>query len=159
LGAEVVAVVDPRRERAEALASGHAPAHAFTSLEECLAGTASDVVHVCAGQDHAALSALALRAGRHVLVVKPAARSAAEARMLLGLRGEAGCGLCPIHQFTFQRGFRHVLERRSELGPLLRVAGTVYTSGAEDLPEVEGRRVLVELTPHFVSLFRALVGP
>jgi predicted dehydrogenase len=159
LGAQIAAVVDARRERADALAGRFVSARAFESLAACLDAVATDVVHVCTERDQAALAEEALGAGRHVLVEKPAARSEAGARRLLAAAEQRGVRLCPVHQFVFQRGFQRLARQRQRLGTVVAVSGSVFTGGGDGLPAAERRGVLIGMTPHFVSLFRALLGP
>jgi predicted dehydrogenase len=158
-GAEVAAVVDPRAEAAATLARAFPRAKAFASLEECLAAGAADAVHVCTEvEGHVPLTETALRAGRHVLVEKPAAVSRAEAVRLLGLAAEKAVALCPVHQFPFQRGFLGALSRLGRLGDLLRAEYVVRSAGGEGLSAEARRALVVGIVPHPVSLFRKLLG-
>jgi predicted dehydrogenase len=158
-GATIAAVVDPRTEAAGALAQRYG-ARAFADLDECLRECPTEAVHVCAPRDvQAALAGTALTAGRHVLVEKPAAPSAAEARRLTDLAERSGLLLCPVHQFPFQRGVARLRLRLAELGDLVRVTHLLASAGGEGLPEAGRRALLQELLPHPLSLFRALLGP
>jgi len=158
-GERVAAVVDQRRQRAAELARRFAGARCFESLDECLRAVPSDVVHVCTDGDHAPVSEQALAAGRHVLVEKPAARSAAAARRLVEVAAQRNVRLCAVHQFGFQRGFRELLARRDRLGAIVRIAGVVCTAGGAGGSDLERREILLGITPHFLSLFRILAGP
>jgi predicted dehydrogenase len=156
----VVAIVDPREDVAKRLGRRHPKASLYPRLEDALASTQAEVVHVCTGTDsHATLAAEALRAGRHVLVEKPAALSGTEARHLADLARQGGLLLSPVHQFPFQRGFRALMAHRQRLGEILRIALTVATAGGEGRGDSERRALLLEILPHGLSLLRALLGP
>jgi predicted dehydrogenase len=159
-GAQIAAVVDTRAEAATALARRFPGAATFADLGECLRKCPVDVVHVCTGREsHAALAGVALSVGAHVLVEKPAALSAVEARELADLARRAGRVVSPVHQFPFQHGFRRVVRDLPRLGRLLTVTHVVASAGGVGLPEAERRTFLVDILPHALSLFRALLGP
>jgi predicted dehydrogenase len=158
-GGRVVAVVDRDESRAEALAAQSGGASVFRDVDECLATTSASVLHVCTDGDHGEMADRALGAGRHAIVEKPVARTGEEARRLVDTAGKLRLVLCPVHQFAFQDGFGRVLAQRDRLGELVRIEGAVCTAGADDLGPLERRDVLVGVVPHFVALFRALVGP
>jgi len=158
-GARVAAVVDLEETAAAALCSRFPGAVSFRSLEDCLARCPLDVVHVCTRLDsHAPLAETALRARKHVLLEKPAAASAAEVRRLVELAAGAGLTLSAVHQMPFQRGFQRVLEALPRLGDIVRIAYLASTAGGVGLSPPERRALLLEILPHPVSLFRALVG-
>jgi predicted dehydrogenase len=157
-GGRVVAVVDADDARGQALARDFRGAVAFRDLEECLPATSASVVHVCTDGDHAGLADRVLGAGRHAIVEKPVSTSAEEARRLVDLAGKVRLVLCPVHQFAFQRGFGRMLAHRDRLGEIVRIEGSVCTAGGDGLDPVRRREALVGVVPHFVSLFRALVG-
>lgn len=158
-GGRVVAVVDSTVARAEALAREHPGARVFPTLEACLAATTAAVVHVCTDGDHGNFADQVIGAGRHAIVEKPVARTAEEARRLVDHATKLQLVLCPVHQFAFQRGFGRVLARRDRLGEIVRIDGAVCTSSGESLEAPERREIVIGTLPHFVSLFRALVGP
>lgn len=156
-GAEVAAVVDVRPDAARVLASRYRNASGFADLETALSAAPIDVVHVCTPTaEHAALVGTALERGCHALVEKPLAESLAETEALLALAQERGLAVNPVHQFPFQPGFRHVLERRERLGELVRVSYRTCSAGGEGWPPEERRRVLLEILPHPVSLLHHL---
>ncbi|UOR01413.1 Gfo/Idh/MocA family oxidoreductase [Leucobacter allii] len=86
----VVAVGSRSLARAEAFAAEHGIAHAYGSYEELVASDI-DVVYVATGHlDHFAHAALALEAGRPVLVEKPMTPRLAETRALAALARARG---------------------------------------------------------------------
>jgi predicted dehydrogenase len=158
-GVEVAAVVDARADAAAALGHRFPRARTFASLEDCLAAGTADVVHVCTAADtHAPLAEKALRAGRHVLVEKPAAPSAAEASRLVHLAQEKGLRLCPVHQFPFQRGFARVAGDLGRLGEVVRAEYSVRSAGGEGLAPDARRALVLGILPHPLSLFRKVLG-
>jgi glucose-fructose oxidoreductase len=84
--AELVAVYDPSRKRmAQAIADFAIPESAvFTDFDQCLERTSPDLVILCAGPaKHASYVEALARHRVHVLVEKPFAGSAADARCML----------------------------------------------------------------------------
>jgi len=87
----VVAVGSRSQERAEAFAAAHGIEHAVGSVEALVAHPLVDVVYIAAPQsEHEALGLQAIAAGKHVLIEKPIATSAAEARNLVEAGRAAG---------------------------------------------------------------------
>jgi predicted dehydrogenase len=79
--ARLVAIGSRSRDRADAFAAEHGVARAHASLEALLADDDVDVVYVASPQsEHRRDAVLAAEAGKHVLVEKPFALSAAEAQ-------------------------------------------------------------------------------
>src|SRR6185295_8789724 len=108
-GARIAAIVDPDLSAARRLARRFEGSAVFAGIEECLEGTAGAAVHVCSPTGaHASHAAAALSAGRHVLVEKPLAASAAQSERLLDDAGSRGLVLTAVHQFPFQRGARRL---------------------------------------------------
>ena len=90
-GVELVAVSDPSREVAEAVARRYAVPEAYTSQAEALAGEAVEAVVITApDRFHHDLASEALSAGKHVLIEKPLASTVAEAQVLVDLVEETG---------------------------------------------------------------------
>jgi predicted dehydrogenase len=157
-GGRVVALVDTDETRSQALARHFAGAHVFRDVDDCLTATTASVVHVCTDVDHTSLADRILGTGRHAVVEKPVTASAEEARRLVDMAGKLRLVLCPVHQFAFQRGFGRMLAHRDRLGEIVRIEGTVCTASGEGLAPTARRDLLIGVVPHFVSLFRALMG-
>jgi len=158
-GAEVVAIVDAQADAASALRRRFPRARALASLDEALSTGPVDVIHVCtAAESHARLAETALRAGRHVLVEKPAAMSRSEAARLVGLAREKAVRVCPVHQFPFQRGVTRLAADPGRLGELLRAEYVVRSAGGEGLAPEARRALVLGILPHPLSLFRKLLG-
>ena len=157
-GGRVVALVDADETRSQAMARQFAGAHVFRDVDDCLTATTASVIHVCTGVDHVSLTDRVLGTGRHAVVEKPVATTAEDARRLVDMAGKLRLVLCPVHQLAFQRGFGRMLAHRDRLGEIVRIEGTVCTADGEGLAPAARRDLLVGVVPHFVSLFRALVG-
>jgi predicted dehydrogenase len=157
-GGRVVALVDTDETRSHALARDFPGAHVFRDVDDCLTATTASVVHLCTDADHVSLADRVLGTGRHAVVESPVATTAEDARRLVDMAGKLRLVICPVHQFAFQRGFGRMLAQRDRLGEIVRIEGTVCSAGGEGLAPPARRDVLVGIVPHFVSLFRALMG-
>jgi len=101
-GAEVVAVASPTREHVEAFAARHGIERAFTDYRELLAVDAIDLVSIAAPNDlHRDMCVDACRAGKHVIIEKPLARSLAEADEMIAAGKEHGVMLFYAEELCF----------------------------------------------------------
>src|ERR1043165_6339195 len=157
-GGRVVALVDNDEARSRDLAQRFAGAHGFRDVDDCLTARTASLVHLCTDVARASLTARVLGAGRHAVVESPVAITAEDARRLVDTAGKLRLVICPVHQFGFQRGFGRMLALRNRLGEIVRIEGTVCSAGGEGLAPAARRDLLVGIVPHFVSLFRALMG-
>ena len=117
---EVTAVVDRDLERAEAAKRHFPAARAWRSLADALAADVDAVIVATEPASHRELADEALAAGKHALVEKPLALTAAECRQLGAQAREAGLVLMAGHTFRFSPAVEHVrgLLERDELGQL-----------------------------------------
>ena len=91
--AEMVAFCDIIPERANEAKEkfGTPDAKVYTDYKELLKDESIDVVHVCTpNRSHSFITIDALRAGKHVMVEKPMAKTAAEAREMVRVAKETG---------------------------------------------------------------------
>jgi predicted dehydrogenase len=89
--ARVLAIADLNAARLEKVAAEQGVPHAFADYRDLLAVDQVDLVSVCLPNHlHAPVAIEALRAGKHVLVEKPMATSAAEAQTMLAAAEEHG---------------------------------------------------------------------
>lgn len=87
----VTAVASRSAERAAGFAARHGIGRAYGSYEPLVADPEVDIVYVAAPHsEHRALSLLAISAGKHVLIEKPIALSAAEAQEIASAARSAG---------------------------------------------------------------------
>lgn len=158
-GVEIAAVIDRNPDAARALGRTCPRAVHCTSLEECLERVPVDSVHICTpAGSHFPLARAAFRAGRHVLVEKPATQTVSEAAELVDLARERSPQLACVHQFPFQRGFRLLRRNLQGIGPLVRIEYRVHSAGGDHLSRQGRRQVLLELLPHAASLLRPITG-
>lgn len=119
--ARVLAVVDRDLALASTVAEGLG-AQAFAALEEALALPEIDAVLIATPNHlHFEQAMAALRAGKHVLVEKPAAETGAEARALAQEAAARGLVLAVGHTFRHNEAVRQVEARLPTLGRLLSV--------------------------------------
>ncbi|RLI37104.1 hypothetical protein DRO60_04925 [Candidatus Bathyarchaeota archaeon] len=121
--AELIAVCDLDRRRAEEVAATYG-AEAYTDSSELLRRDDVEAVTICTWSTVLAREAeRALRAGKHVLVEKPMAKTLEEARELVELAGREDLALAVGFVERFNPGFQRVRELISSgrLGELLTV--------------------------------------
>ncbi|MHB8341905.1 MAG: Gfo/Idh/MocA family protein [Mycobacteriales bacterium] len=88
---EVVALCDPRRDKAERMAREWGVPRTYTDLADLLAAPDVDAVEILTPTYlHAGHVVAAARAGKHISVQKPVANSVAEARAMLAAVRETG---------------------------------------------------------------------
>ena len=156
-GATVAAVIDPAADRAASLASIHG-ATVSDSLTPVL-GTV-DVVHLCTPTpSHEDLAAQAIDAGRHTLVEKPLASTAAATRALLARAAARQVLLCPVHQFPWQPGAQRLAETLPALGAVRHVDVTICSAGAALPGAADADTIAIEILPHPLSLLSRLFPP
>lgn len=149
LGARLVGVCDTNRTAAERLPGRDH--HVATDLEELLAATEPEVVHICTpSRTHAPLIGRALRSGCHVIVEKPLAETEEDTVELLTLAAERGRLLFPTHQLLFQRWIADV-EGLGALESLDYVVCSAGGAGTSSPARMEG--TVMDLLPHPLSLY------
>lgn len=166
MGHRIAAVMDPEAARAAALAEavGATPAPGLDALLACK----PDIVIVATTHDAlAAVATAALDSGAHVLVEKPAARSAAELAPLVARAARTGRVLRVgfNHRFHPAIARAHGLVASGELGPVLHVRGD-YGHGGRPGMEAEwrcdpvraGGGELIDQAPHLIDLARIFLG-
>ena len=120
----VVAIASRDRARAEAAAGALGIGKAYGSYEELLADPDIDgVYNPLPNHLHVPWAERAAAAGKHVLVEKPVARDAAEARRLLDVRDAYGVLICEAAMVRVHPRWLAVRElvRKGKLGELRRV--------------------------------------
>ena len=100
--ANVVALCDSNRDAARQLARQHKILHTYSNASEMLRSEQPDLVHILTPpQSHAGLTELAFHNGCHVLVEKPMAVNAQEARRMVELATKTGQHLCVGHNHLY----------------------------------------------------------
>jgi scyllo-inositol 2-dehydrogenase (NADP+) len=167
-GLELAAVVTRDPERRAQLAHDHPHAVAVDALEDAL-DDADLVVVASPNRFHVPLARAAIDAGRHVVVDKPLAVTAAQARELAAAAQAAGVVLAPFHNRRWDDDFltlrRAVAEDR--FGPVLRLESRFdrwrpsIREGAwrEGGDPADGGGLLLDLGSHLVDQAVRLLGP
>jgi len=138
--AQLTAVYSPNPDHASALAS--AGAQVCTSMEDLVHRSDLDAVIIATPTaSHAELALMALRAGKHVIVEKPLARTMAESMMLRQTAERAGVLLLTGHVARFTPALR-VLHQQVLLGEVGTPA-VIHMSRETASPALGWRRDLV----------------
>ena len=165
-GHEIVAVTDLDLKRAETLAHKHGG----TVVPHWRDVIAADIDAVIVATTHDSLAGIALeavRAGRHVLVEKPAGRSAAEIEPVL----RAALAAERIVKVGFNHRFHPAMRKAKELadagdvGPLLYIRGRYGHGGRHGMEnewrcraELSGGGELIDQGSHLIDLSRWFLG-
>lgn len=165
--AEVVAVADLDRGRAEAVARRFGVEAVHPSAEALIEASGAQAVAVCVpASEHVAVARMALGAGLHVLVEKPLALSVPDADELIR-RAETSAGIAAVG-FNLRR---HRLVRRAREAVRAGAVGSVslasstFASASRRVPEVAewrkrralGGGVVLEQAIHHFDLWRFLL--
>jgi predicted dehydrogenase len=137
-------------ERAAKFTARYPGARTSASFDEVLADPSVDAVSIATPPaTHHALVAQALSAGKHVLVEKPLATTAADAEALIELADDAGLVLMPGHTFLYSSAVNKVRDLIAS-GDL----GEVYfiTSSRMNLGIYQPDGVIKDLAPHDLSI-------
>ena len=157
LGADAVVAVDASDALVDWAAASYPGLTCRATLDDAL--TDPDVVGVVIATpvaSHAALTELALRAGRAVLVEKPLAGSATDARRLARLADEVGQLLMVGHTFLFSPRLQLIRSyiEAGTLGPIHYATMSRFALG----PYRSDVNVIWDLAPHDVSILCDLLG-
>jgi predicted dehydrogenase len=128
----------------------------FSELDDVLADPTIDAVVVATPpRTHHAIASAALRAGKHVLVEKPLAKTAAEATDLIEIADAGGLVLMPGHTFLYSPPVNKVYDliRQGSLGEVYFV-----TSSRMNLGKYQPDGVICDLAPHDISILLYLLG-
>jgi predicted dehydrogenase len=127
----------------------------FSDLVDVLADPTIDAVLVATPpRTHHVIASAALHAGKHVLVEKPLARTAAEAADLVALADSRRLVLMPGHTFLYSPPVNKVrdLIQKGALGEVYFV-----TSSRMNLGKYQPDGVICDLAPHDVSILLYLL--
>ncbi len=126
---DVVAIASPNR--AAAVAKARKIPHAFTSLDEMLAGCELDVLSIATPPfNHREAVLAGLARGLHVLCEKPFALNVADAEAMLAAAERAGtvCALAHQYRYTPARAALRELVQNDHLGALRAIEVLSYSS-------------------------------
>jgi UDP-N-acetyl-2-amino-2-deoxyglucuronate dehydrogenase len=166
---QLAAVVDLHPDRAKRLAVEHG-GEFFTSLTEALAAVPIDVVVVCTPTGrHGEVAIEALRAGKHVIIEKPAETTVAKTDQIIEAQRKAGRLVAVISQHRFDPSTEIALAaiEKGELGRLTTGIAAIdwwrgqsyYDSGDwRGTWELDGGGALMNQGVHTVDLLVATMG-
>jgi predicted dehydrogenase len=152
---ELAALCERDEARAAAFAQRVPGVPIFTDLEQILGDPRIDAVLVATPPTtHHSLASAALRAGKHVLVEKPLAKTAAEAGDLIDLANSNDLVLMPGHTYLYSPPVNKVRElmRQDELGEIY-----FLTSSRMNLGKYQPDGVICDLAPHDISILLYLL--
>jgi predicted dehydrogenase len=167
-GLRIAAVVTRDPDRRAQVARDHPGARAVDALEEALPD--ADLVVVAApNRFHVPLATAAIDAGRHVVLDKPVAVDAGQARALAARAADAGVVLAPFHNRRWDDDFltlRDVVGQQ-RLGRVLRLESRFDRWRPQPKGDAwrelgdpaDGGGLLLDLGTHLVDQAVALLGP
>lgn len=165
-GVEVAAVAGRDGARAADFARRHGIPRSFASVGELLDADGIDAVYVCLPHHlHAGAALDAMAAGRHVLVEKPLALTAAQAAPLPARRDAAGVVAAEalMAQHHPWQGVVRELLGAPEMGPVERVESRICFPLAEERiarlrPPAQGGGAFCDAAPYWLQFLQATVG-
>ncbi|MDE1149810.1 MAG: Gfo/Idh/MocA family oxidoreductase [Azospirillaceae bacterium] len=163
--ATLVATVDADSDRAAALATRYGAAHSFTDLADALALPGVDAVLIASPNSlHAAQTLQCLAAGKHVLVEKPMAENATDAREAAEAARLAGKVLSVGHTFRHNAAVRHLQDHWADFGRLraVEISQCFFWDGPQapwwaTRPAAEGL-ILSLYAPHPLDFVQLVMG-
>ncbi len=166
--ATLIACADLNLEKAETLAKANAGCQVMVSWQELVQHPDIDVVVIAVTHaDLAEISIAAVRAGKHVLVEKPAGRRAAELLPLKQLAEEKQRCVRVGFNHRYHRAFRKAmaLVKEGALGELMFIraryghGGRIgYDKEWRAIPELSGGGELIDQGVHLIDLSRWFLG-
>ena len=155
-GARVLAVCDKRADRLQEVGRRFPGVILTTDVEHALAVTGVDAVVICTeASTHHRIGRAALEAGKHVLMEKPLATTAADADDLIAVAEAQGLTLMVGHTFIYNAGIRRIKEYVDQ-GEVGRVY-YLYSSRTNLGPIRRDVNALWDLAPHDVAIFNYLL--
>jgi predicted dehydrogenase len=166
---DLVAVCDPREERARELAAPY-QATVHSDLDAMLRDPRVEAVDLCVPHPlHARLALAALDAGRHVLVEKPIATRVPDAEQMVATAARRGLTLCVSENYPFLEPFRRAraLIQAGEIGRLVTLRshrigylGEIWLrDGWRQNADLAGGGMLLDQGCHYTNVLRMLGGP
>jgi predicted dehydrogenase len=152
---ELAALCERDAQRGAAFTAKVPSVPVFSELDDVLADPTIDAVVVATPpRTHHAIASAALRAGKHVLVEKPLAKTAAEATDLIEIADAGGLVLMPGHTFLYSPPVNKVRDLIVEdrLGEIYFV-----TSSRMNLGKYQADGVICDLAPHDISILLYLI--
>jgi len=167
--AKLICVVDIKEDRAKKAADKYG-CEWETDYKKVLERKDIDVIHICTPHYlHASMAIEGLKAGKHVLVEKPAAINVEQAKQMMDAEKEYGgfLGVCFQNRYNPTSVKAKEILNSGELGKILGIKGLVtwyrdseyyLTSGWRGSFETEGGGVLINQSIHTLDLMQWLGG-
>jgi predicted dehydrogenase len=161
----LAAVQDVNAALAREVAARHGAAWAGAAFEDLLARPEVEAVAISTPNAfHAEQARAALAAGKHVLVQKPLALSADDARATVDAAQEAGKVLLVDYSYRYLATFEAALTAAARFGPVREVRGAfhnIYGPGKAWFfdPALSGGGALMDLGVHLVDLALHVLQP
>lgn len=155
--ARLTAVCDPDPERLGRFRKNHPGAEAYERFSDMLGRSRIDAVVVAApAGTHHALAREALLAGKHVLVEKPMATTAAGCRELMDLAARGGLTLMVGHTYLYSEAVRRILEiiASGDIGEIRYINCQRLNLGLYQ----QDINVAWDLAPHDLSIILRVMG-
>ena len=150
--ADVLYVVDARKERLEIVQKNYPAVTTTTEVETAIMDTRTDAVVIATPvYTHFKLAKMALEAGKHVLIEKPMVATSAEAEALVNLAEQKGLVVMVDHTFLYTGAVQKIksIIDTGLVGKLQYIDSTRINLGLFQ-PDVN---VLWDLAPHDISIF------
>jgi predicted dehydrogenase len=166
----VVGVLGSSPARSQAAAEKYGIPRGYATLDELLADTAVQAVHVTSpNRYHAEQTAAVLRAGKHVLCEKPLAMTSAESAALVALAQKTGlhAGVCYNVRFYPLCHEARARMAAGEVGQLLHVTGSYVQDWLLKETDFNWRvlaseggelRAIADIGTHWLDLLQFIVG-
>ncbi|MBZ0302042.1 MAG: Gfo/Idh/MocA family oxidoreductase [Anaerolineae bacterium] len=163
---ELVAVVNHHEDSMRPFAAQFGIPRQYTSLDDLIAEGGVDAISINSPNYlHAPQSIRALQAGIHVMVEKPMAMNAREARQMMNASELSGAKLMVAHCWRFDDEVRWLKQQLDEdrIGPIVRTKGSgvhVYwgPSGWFTEARYAGGGALADMGIHAIDTARFLLG-
>lgn len=154
----IVAIADRNLDAANRLVRKVGGVEAGADITELLSRASCDLVHICTPiATHEQIAGIALEAGKHVLIEKPATPDAEATQRLIQLAASRAVLICPVHQFVFQQGVVKARRFLDRIGRVLHLEATFCTAGGVGRRESELDSIVAEILPHPLSLSQAFL--
>jgi predicted dehydrogenase len=152
---DAIAVIDPNPERAVQLARNFPALQGYEDLDEALPHVDA-VIIATPPSTHKPLALKAIAAGRHVMVEKPLATTAADAREMIAAAAAKGVVLMVGHTFEYHSAVWQLRQmvRDQALGELYYLDTARLNLGLYQ----NDCNVLFDLAPHDVSILNFVLG-
>jgi predicted dehydrogenase len=161
---ELVAVVEKFSDKSQAFAEKFGVKCCYTSVEQLLDEGGVDALAICTPNFlHAQQAIAALERGVHVMVEKPMAMNAAEARTIIAASQKSRATLMVAHCWRFDEDVLWLKKQAEKLGKIVRTKGYgVHThwgpSGWFTQKELAGGGALADMGIHALDTARFLLG-